>query len=213
MYTPAVQELIDELGRLPGVGPKSAQRIAFHLLKQPGEDVARLAVAIDGLRSRVSWCPRCYNIADVDPAAPGAPRAECAICADPRRDPAVICVVEDPKAVVTVERTGGYRGRYHVLQGLISPIDGVGAEQLRIRELLARLGPEGVGEVLLCFSPTHEGETTAMYLAREITHLSTPEHPVRVTQPASGLPFGGDLDYADEITLGRALAGRREVAF
>jgi recombinational DNA repair protein RecR len=293
MYATAVQELIDELGRLPGVGPKSAQRIAFHLLKLTPEDALRLARAITVVKERVSWCTRCFNIAEsADDAAvgfgrptrsepawaaptvglvdgrsgdgglfgysdraggfgtdgfasaglssaglgetggagsdglasgevgevgdeggaegrttpAGSPPLECGICRDSRRDPTVVCVVEEPRDVVAVEKTREFRGRYHVLQGAISPIDGIGPEQLRIRELLARLEPEGITELILCTNPNIEGDATALYLASLLKVL-----PVKVTRIASGLPVGGDLEYADELTLGRALEGRREL--
>jgi recombination protein RecR len=196
-YAAAVQDLIDELGRLPGVGPKSAQRIAFHLLKLPKEDALRLAQAIGEAKERVAWCSRCFNLSEGD---------LCGICADDRRDASVVCVVEEPKDLVAVERTGEYRGRYHVLQGAISPIEGIGPDQLRVKELLDRLDPEGITEVILCTNPNIEGEATAMYLGRLLTPLGT-----RVTRIASGLPVGGDLEYADELTLGRALEGRREL--
>ena len=197
MYAGAVQTLIDELGRLPGVGPKSAQRIAFHLLKVPVEDAARLAQAITEAKERVRFCRRCFNVSETD---------ECGMCSDPRRDATVVCVVEDPRDVVAVEKTQEFRGRYHVLHGAISPIEGVGPEQLRVKELLARLEPEGIEEVILCTNPTIEGEATAMYLARLLKPLG-----VRATRIASGLPVGGDLEYADELTLGRALEGRRQL--
>ena len=203
MYAGPVQDLIDELGRLPGIGPKSAQRIAFHLLKLSKVDALRLATAIGQVKERVAFCPRCFNVAEV--AADGA-EAECAICRDDQRDPKQVCVVEEPRDIVAVEKTREYRGRYHVLQGAISPIEGIGPDQLRVRELLARLEPEGVAEVILCTNPNIEGEATAMYLARLLAPLG-----VRVTRIASGLPVGGDLEYADELTLGRALEGRREV--
>ena len=207
MYSSAVQDLIDELGRLPGIGPKSAQRIAFHLLKLPEQDALRLASAINVVKSRVSWCRRCFNIAESDrPGAEAAPSTECDICRDDRRDTSVLCVVEDPKNVVAVEKTRDFRGRYHVLQGAISPIDGIGPEQLRIRELLTRLTEERITEVILCFSQNIEGDATALYLSKLLNDL-----PVRVTKIASGLPVGGDLEYTDELTLGRALEGRREV--
>jgi recombination protein RecR len=197
LYVNAVQDLIDELGRLPGVGPKSAQRIAFHLLKLPKEDALRLARVITSAKERVVWCSRCFNVAEGD---------ECAVCADDRRDPTIVCVVEDPRDIVALERTREFRGRYHVLQGHLSPIEGIGPEQLRIGELVARLEPEGVVEVVLCMNPTIEGETTASYLAK----LLRPRG-VRITRLASGLPVGGDLEYADELTLGRAFEGRRDV--
>lgn len=201
MYARPVQDLIDALSRLPGIGPKSAQRIAFHLLKVPREDALQLAAAISAVKERVTFCRRCYNIAE---GARG--EALCAICADPRRDATVVCVVEEPRDVIAVERTGEFRGTYHVLHGAISPIEGIGPDQLRVKELLARLQPEGVVEVILCTNPNIEGEATAMYLARLLTPLG-----VKVTRIASGLPVGGDLEYADELTLGRALEGRREV--
>lgn len=194
-YAPAVQELIDELGRLPGIGPKSAQRIAFHLLKVPQQDALRLATAIREARERVSFCTRCFNIAEGE---------LCTICSDSRRDAHLLCVVEESRDLVAVERTQEFRGRYHVLQGAISPIEGIGPDQLRVKELLARLEPEGVTEVILCTNPNIEGEATAMYLGRLLTPLG-----ITVTRIASGLPVGGDLEYADELTLGRALEGRR----
>ena len=202
MYAGPVQDLIEELGRLPGIGPKSAQRIAFHLLKLPKIDALRLATAIGEVKERVSFCTRCFNVAEVPPEGD----ARCGICSDDSRDPHVLCVVEEPRDIVAVEKTREYRGRYHVLQGAISPIEGIGPEQLRVRELLARLEPEGVTEVILCTNPNIEGEATAMYLARLLGPLG-----LRVTRIASGLPVGGDLEYADELTLGRALQGRREV--
>ncbi|MBW3575556.1 MAG: recombination mediator RecR [Actinobacteria bacterium] len=197
MYAGPVQDLITELGRLPGVGPKSAQRIAFHLLKLPAEDALRLARAITELKARISLCTRCFNVAE---------GAECGVCTDPRRDSQLLCVVEEPRDIVAVEKTQEFRGRYHVLQGAISPIEGIGPEQLKVRELLSRLEPEGVTEVILCTNPNIEGEATAMYLARLLAPLG-----LKVTRIASGLPVGGDLEYADELTLGRALEGRREV--
>ena len=184
-------------GRLPGIGPKSVQRIAFHLLRLPAEDAKRLAKAIVEAKERVSWCRRCYNIAEGE---------HCRFCRDDTRDPTMVCVVEDARDIVAVERTREFRGLYHVLGGAISPIEGIGPEQLRIRELLARLSGEGVKEVILATNPNIEGEATAMYLARLLQPLG-----VRVTRIASGLPVGGDLEYADEITLGRAFEGRREV--
>ena len=196
-YAAAVQDLIDELGRLPGVGPKSAQRIAFHLLKVPKEDAMRLAKAIVEAKDRVAWCSRCFNLSEGE---------LCGICADDRRDGHTICVVEEPKDLVAVEKTGEFKGRYHVLQGAISPIEGIGPDQLRVKELLARIEPEGVTEVILCTNPNIEGEATAMYLGRLLTPLG-----ISVTRIASGLPVGGDLEYADELTLGRALEGRRAV--
>jgi recombination protein RecR len=197
LYAGAVQDLIDALGRLPGVGPKSAQRIAFHLLKQPKEDALRLARAITEMKERISFCRRCFNVAEGE---------ACEICLDDRREPALVCVVEEPRDIVAVEKTQEYRGRYHVLQGAISPIEGVGPEQLRVRELLDRVQAEGITEVILCTNPNIEGEATAMYLARLLAPAG-----LKVTRIASGLPVGGDLEYADELTLGRALQGRRDV--
>ena len=197
VYTPPVQALIDEFGKLPGIGPKSAQRIAFHLLKAPGEDVARLAEAIVEAKARVRFCVRCWNVADAE---------LCPICADDRRDSSLMCVVEESRDIVAIEKTGEYNGRYHVLLGAMSPLDGVGPEQLKMKELFARLEPEGVREVILCTNPNTEGEVTAMYLARMLQPFG-----VAVTRIASGLPVGGDLEYADELTLGRALEGRRNV--
>jgi recombination protein RecR len=196
-YEGPVQSLVDELGRLPGIGPKSAQRIAFYLLKAAPEDAKRLAQAVVEAKERVSWCRRCFNFAEGE---------LCVYCRDERRDSTVLCVVEEPRDIVAVERTQEYRGRYHVLLGAISPIEGVGPEQLKIKELLARVNDEGVQEVILATNPNIEGEATAMYLARLLKPLG-----LRVTRIASGLPVGGDLEYADEVTLGRALEGRREV--
>jgi recombination protein RecR len=197
MYAGPVQDLIDELGRMPGVGPKSAQRIAFHLLKLPREDALRLSRAITEVKDKVAFCERCFNVSE---------GPLCGICSDERREPHVICVVEEPKDIVSVEKTHEYRGRYHVLQGAISPIEGIGPDQLKVKDLLTRLDPEGVTEVILCTNPNIEGEATAMYLARLLKPLG-----IKVTRIASGLPVGGDLEYADELTLGRALEGRREV--
>ena len=202
VYTPPVQALIDELGRLPGVGPKSAQRIAFHLLKIPADDANRLATAIREAKARVRFCARCWNVAE--PNEDGT--VLCPICADPRRDSSVICVVEESRDVVAIERTGGFQGRYHVLLGVINPLEGIGPEHLKVRELLSRIEPEGVQEVIVSTNPNTEGEVTAMYLARLLKPLG-----VTVTRPASGLPVGGDLEYADELTLGRALEGRRTI--
>jgi recombination protein RecR len=200
MYAAPVQDLIDELGRLPGIGPKSAQRIAFYILKSPAEDAARLAASINAAKTRVTWCRTCFNVAEGDGSS------ECDICSDPRRDSSVLCVVEEPRDLVAVEKTGEFRGRYHVLQGAISPIDGIGPEQLRVRELMGRIEAEGVNEVILCTNPNIEGDATAMYLANLFKHF-----PLKITRIASGLPVGGDLEYADELTLSRALEGRREV--
>ena len=196
-YTPPVQSLIDELGRLPGIGPKSAQRIAFHLLKVPAEDANRLATAIREAKEKVRFCERCFNVSE---------GALCGYCSDDRRDSSIICVVEESRDIVSIERTGEFRGRYHVLLGAMSPLEGIGPEQLKIRELLTRLGPEGVEEVIVCTNPNTEGEVTAMYLARMLKPLG-----LKVTRIASGLPVGGDLEYADELTLGRALEGRRAI--
>ena len=195
MYEGAVQDLIDELGRLPGVGPKSAQRIAFHLLAAEAVDVERLAATLVRVKNEVKFCSICGNVAEAD---------VCRICSDVRRDLSVICVVEEPKDVVAIERTREFRGRYHVLGGAISPIDGVGPEELRIRELMARLTDGTVTELILATDPNLEGEATAAFLARLVKPMG-----LRVTRPASGLPVGGDLEYADEVTLGRAFEGRR----
>jgi recombination protein RecR len=196
-YAAAVQELIDCLGRLPGIGPKSAQRVAFHLLKVDKEEANRLARAIVEVKERVSFCTRCFNIAEGE---------LCTVCADPRREDHVLCVVEEPRDVVAIERTREFRGRYHVLQGAIDHLQGVGPDQLRIRELVQRVGTEGITEVILCTNPNLEGEATALYLSRI---LDVPG--LTVSRIASGLPVGGDLEYADELTLGRALEGRRVV--
>jgi len=197
MFEPPVQRLIDELARLPGIGQKSATRLAFHILGIEITDARRLADAITEMREQVRFCSRCFNITGAE---------ECSICADLRRDPAIICVVERAQDIPVVERTHEFDGRYHVLGGAISPIEGIGPEQLRIRELVARLEPEGVREVIVATNPRVEGDTTALYLARTLKPLG-----ITVTRLASGLPVGGDLDYADELTLGRALAGRREM--
>ena len=197
MYEGVVQSLIDELGRLPGVGPKGAQRIAFYLLAADPADVRRLASVLVEVIERVRFCRTCGNVAEEE---------QCRICRDPRRDEAVICVVEEPKDVVAIERTREYRGRYHVLGGAISPIDGIGPDQLRLRELMTRLADGTVTEVILATDPNLEGEATATYLTRFLDGMG-----LRVTRLASGLPVGGDLEYADEITLGRAFEGRRSV--
>jgi recombination protein RecR len=195
VYEGAVQDLIDELGRLPGVGPKSAQRIAFHLLAAESGDVERLAATLLRVKNEVKFCAVCGNVSQGQ---------LCRICADARRDPAVICVVEEPKDVVAIERTREFRGRYHVLGGAISPIEGVGPDDLRIRELMARLADGTVTELILATDPNLEGEATATYLARLLKPMG-----LKVTRLASGLPVGGDLEYADEVTLGRAFEGRR----
>jgi len=197
MYEGAVQDLIDELGRLPGVGPKSAQRIAFHLLATEAVDVERLAATLLRVKNEVKFCSICGNVAEAD---------VCRICSDVRRDLTVICVVEEPKDVVAIERTREFRGRYHVLGGAISPIDGVGPDDLRIRELLTRLRDGVVTELILATDPNLEGEATATYLARLLNPMG-----LTVTRLASGLPVGGDLEYADEVTLGRAFSGRRRI--
>ena len=199
-----MQDLIDELGRLPGIGPKSAQRIAFHLLKLPTEDALRLARSVTSVKERMTFCRRCWNVADRSPDTPD--ETECELCRDPRRDPTLLCVVEEPRDIAALEKTLEFKGRYHVLQGALNPLEGVTPEQLRIKELFARLGSEPIAEVILCTNPNLEGEATAMYLARQLQPLG-----ITVTRLASGLPVGGDLEYADELTLGRALEGRRNV--
>jgi recombination protein RecR len=197
MYEGVVQDLIDELGRLPGVGPKSAQRIAFHLLAAEPADVRRLAEVLLEVKAKVRFCRTCGNVAEAD---------ECRICLDPRRDPAVICVVEEPKDVVAVERTREFRGRYHVLGGAISPIEGIGPDDLRVKELMTRLADGTVTELIIATDPNLEGEATATYLARLVKPMG-----LTVSRLASGLPVGGDLEYADEVTLGRAFEGRRSL--
>lgn len=195
MYEGAIQDLIDELGRLPGVGPKSAQRIAFHLLATDAADVNRLAAALHRVKEVVRFCETCYHVAQ---------EQRCRICQDPRRSDELLCVVEEPKDVVAIERTNEFRGRYHVLGGAINPLEGIGPDQLRIRELMARLSAGEVKELILATDPNTEGEATATYLALLVKPMG-----LIVTRLASGLPVGGDLEYADEITLGRAFAGRR----
>jgi recombination protein RecR len=197
VYAVPIQVLIDELGRLPGIGPKSAQRIAFHLLKLSPQDVTRLTAAITDAKARVMFCERCWNLSETP---------LCGLCSDSRRDSSILCVVEEPRDVVAVEKTGEFHGRYHVLHGALSPMDNVGPDQLKIRELVSRLEPEEVREVIVCTNPNLEGETTAMYLARLLKPFE-----ISVTRIASGLPVGGDLEYADELTLGRALEGRRAI--
>jgi recombination protein RecR len=197
-YAKPVEILIDELGRLPGIGPKSAQRIAFHLLKVDRVDTQRLADAITVMKDTVSFCDRCFNIAE---------GANCEICIDPKRDDSVICVVEEPKDIAAIEKTGAFRGRYHVLQGAINMLEGIGPEQLKIKELALRIAAEDISEVILCTNPNIEGETTAAFIA---TKILAPFQ-INVTRLASGLPVGGDLEYADELTLGRALEGRQAV--
>ena len=195
MYEGIIQDLIDELGRLPGVGPKSAQRIAFHLLQADSVDVRRLAEVLVEVKARVKFCTICFNVSEDD---------QCRICRDPRRDQSVLCVVEEYKDVVAIERTREFKGRYHVLGGAISPIDGIGPDQLRMRELMIRLADGTVTELILATDPNLEGEATATYLARMVKPMG-----LKVTRLASGLPVGGDLEYADEVTLGRAFEGRR----
>jgi recombination protein RecR len=195
MYEGAVQDLIDELGRLPGIGPKGAQRIAFHLLAADSDDVRRLAEVLIQVKETVRFCTECGNVAEEE---------RCRVCRDERRDATVICVVEEPKDVVAIERTREFRGRYHVLGGAISPIEGIGPDDLRIKELMQRLADGTVTEVILATDPNLEGEATATYLARLLRPMG-----LQVTRLASGLPVGGDLEYADEVTLGRAFEGRR----
>ena len=194
MYADSVQDAIDELGRLPGIGPKSAQRLAFHLMKLPAEDVERFTHAISEMKSRVQFCVQCFNIAEDE---------VCGICSDARRENGLLCVVEEARDIVAVERTGEFRGRYHVLGGAISPIEGIGPDQLHISELLARINAEQIVEVILATNPNIEGEATAMYLARLLGPLG-----VTVSKVATGLPVGGDLEYADELPLGQALEKR-----
>ncbi|MCX6431036.1 MAG: recombination mediator RecR [Actinobacteria bacterium] len=197
MYEGAIQDLIDALGRLPGIGPKSAQRIAFHILQSESETAAALVDAIRTVKEKVRFCTECGNVSEEE---------QCRICRDPRRDNTAICVVEESKDVIAIERTREFRGKYHVLGGAISPIDGIGPDQLRIRELMVRLADSSVTEVILATDPNLEGEATATYLARALKPLG-----LKVSRLASGLPVGGDLEYADEVTLGRAFEGRRRV--
>jgi recombination protein RecR len=197
VYEGVLADLIDELGQLPGIGPKSAQRIAFYLLQAEEEDVKRLANTLLEVQERVKFCEQCGNVSEED---------ICRICRDPRRDPSMLCVVEESRDVIAIERTAEYRGRYHVLGGAISPIDGIGPEQLRVRELMQRLSDGAIEEVIIATDPNLEGEATATYLARALNPLG-----LTVSRLASGLPVGGDLEYADEVTLGRAFAGRRRV--
>ncbi|MCE2736358.1 MAG: recombination mediator RecR [Acidimicrobiaceae bacterium] len=196
-YTPPVQILIDELGRLPGIGPRSAQRLALHLIKSNDDDVARLARSIIEAKQKVRFCERCFNLADSQ---------LCSICADAKRESTILCVVEDSRDIAALERTGGFRGRYHVLLGLIDPLQGVSPENLKVRELVARIKPEGITEVVVCTSNNTEGDVTAMYLARMLSPLG-----VEVSRLASGLPVGGDIEFADEVTLGRAFDNRRRL--
>ena len=195
-YSNSVQELIDQLGRLPGIGPKSAQRVAFYLLKVPREDALLLSQAIIEAKDRVSFCERCFNLSESGD--------ECSICRNPRRQDGLLCVVEDSQDIVAIERTQEFRGRYHVLGGAFSPIDGVGVEQLRVKELMTRVADEDISEVIVATNPNLEGEATAALLVKYLQPMG-----VRVTRIAMGLPVGGDLEYADELTLGRALEGRK----
>ncbi len=196
-FTPPIQKLIDEFGKLPGIGPRSAQRIAMHLVKSSKEDIERLADAIVEAKRKVRYCEMCFNLAESE---------LCSVCSDPRRECSIMCVVEDSRDVVAIERTGAFRGRYHVLQGTLDPLQGIGPDQLKLKELVARLAPEGVTEVVVCTNPNTEGEVTAMYIARMLKPFE-----VSVTRIASGLPVGGDLEFADEVTLGRAFGNRREI--
>ncbi|GAB4254893.1 MAG: recombination mediator RecR [Thermoleophilia bacterium] len=200
-YSPPIQRLIDELARLPGIGPKTAQRLTFHLLRLPAEEVVPLAEALVAAKERIRLCNRCFNLTEEE---------ECELCRDPRRDASIIAVVEEPADIVSIERTHEYKGRYHVLGGALSPIDGIGPERLRLAELFRRVRAEGVQEVIVATNPTMSGEATALYIAEELK-TEIKEGRVRVTRPAAGLPMGGDLEYTDEVTLGRALAGRREL--
>lgn len=198
MYEGAVQELIDELGRLPGIGPKSAQRIAFHILEADPQDMVRLAQAISVVKERVKYCTICFNVSESE---------TCTLCRDERRSDEIICVVEESKDVVAIERSRAFSGRYHVLGGAINPINGIGPEQLHVRELIARLGDERITEIILATDPNLEGEATATYLVRTLRPLG-----IKISRLASGLPVGGDLEYADEVTLARAIEGRRNTA-
>jgi recombination protein RecR len=197
MYEGAIQDLIDELGRLPGIGPKSAQRIAFHIIQSERVDISRLADVLRTVKEKVKFCTECGNISEEE---------LCRICRDPRRDPALICIVEESKDVIAIEKTREFRGKYHVLGGAISPIDGIGPENLRIRELMVRLAATEIQEIIIATDPNLEGEATATYLSRLLKPLG-----MKVSRLASGLPVGGDLEYADEVTLGRAFEGRRTV--
>lgn len=196
-YTPAVQILIDELGKLPGIGPRSAQRLALHIIKTEQQNVDRLANAITDAKRKVRFCERCFNLADSN---------MCNVCTDAKRDSSIVCVVEDSRDIAALERTGEFRGRYHVLLGLIDPLQGVNPDQLKVRELLTRIKPEGIEEIVVCTSNNTEGDVTAMYLARMLDPLG-----ITVSRLASGLPVGGDIEYADEITLGRSFSNRRKL--
>ena len=197
MYIDTVEDVIDALGRLPGIGPKSAQRITFHLMRLPVEDIERLTSSISLMKEKIRFCESCFNISEQE---------LCPICEDSQRNSEMLCVVEEPKDIIALEKTAEFKGRYHVLGGSISPIDGIGPEQLKVAELLRRIEPEGIEEVIIAMNPNIEGEATAIYLARLLEPLG-----VKVTKIASGLPVGGDLEYADELTLGRAFLGRRPV--
>ncbi|MBN1290019.1 MAG: recombination protein RecR [Actinobacteria bacterium] len=197
LYAEPLENLIEQLCRLPGIGPKSAERLAFFMLSIPREDAARLAEAIIDIKEKIHFCGICFNISEGD---------ICSVCSDSRRDPTTICVVEEPKDILAVEKTGAFKGRYHVLGGAISPIDGIGPEELRFRELVQRLGQGGIREIIVATNPNAEGEATAVYLSGLVRPLG-----VTVTRIASGLPVGGDLEYADEVTLGRAIEGRKEL--
>jgi recombination protein RecR len=196
-YTPPVQLLIDELGRLPGIGPRSAQRLALHIIKSDEHDVTRLAQALVDAKQRVKFCSVCFNLTDSE---------LCNICADTKRNSSIVCVVEDSRDVVAIERTGEFRGRYHVLLGLLDPLQGVNPEHLKVRELLTRIKPEEISEVVVCTSNNTEGDITAMYLARLLSPVG-----VEVSRLASGLPVGGDIEFADEVTLGRAFGNRQRM--
>ena len=197
-YPEPVARLIDALQRLPGIGPKTAQRLTFYLLKRPTDEVRELGDALLAMKEKITYCRVCFNVTDEDP---------CRICNDPRRDPNVVCVVEEPNDLLAMERTGEYRGRYHVLLGALSPLDGIGPDDLKIRELLARLDGKETAEVILATNPNVEGEATALYLAKLLRPLV-----IRITRIARGLPVGGDLEYADQVTLSKALEGRREIS-
>jgi recombination protein RecR len=201
MFSPTVQKLIDELSKLPGVGPKTAQRLAYHLLKLSPEDALPLAHALIDVKETVHFCTRCFNLTEEE---------LCDVCLDAGRDQGVICVVEEPGDIISIERTHEYRGLYHVLGGALSPLDGIGPDKVRLRELFARVRAGGVREVIVATNPNMAGEATALYVAEEL-RLETESGSLKVTRPAAGLPMGGDLEYADEVTLGRAFAGRREV--
>lgn len=201
MFSPAVQRLIDQLSKLPGIGPKTAQRLTFHLLKLPPEEALPLAHALIEVKETVRFCRRCFNLTESE---------LCDICTDPARDQQTLCVVEEPADIISIERTREYRGVYHVLGGALSPLDGIGPQKLRLAELHERVGKEGVREVIVATNPNMAGEATALYIAEDLKPFVT-AGTLRITRPAAGLPMGGDLEYADEVTLGRALAGRREI--